>query len=314
MFPSIEPFNTGWLRVADGNELYWEASGNPEGKAALYLHGGPGGGIMTGYRRHFDPDSFLIVSFEQRGCGRSRPLVTEPSADLAGNTTQALISDIEALRDHLGVSAWLVVGVSWGTTLALGYAQAHPHRVSEIVLALVTTTTKAEVQWITEDIRRIFPREWNAFEAAAHRKQGQRLIDAYYQQITDPDEEVRESAALAWCQWEDVHISLAPNFTPSARYQDPKFRMVLATLVIHYWSNAGFLSEPGIMAGMDRMAHLPGVLIHGRWDISSPLEIAWELHRCWPGSQLIVIEDEGHGGPRMVEEINRAVARFQSNR
>lgn len=310
MFPPIEPFKTGWLRVADGNEIYWEASGNPEGKAALYLHGGPGGGIKTGYRRHFDPERFLIVSFEQRGCGRSRPLVTDPSANLSTNTTQAIILDIEELREHLGVSKWLLTGVSWGTTLALGYAQAHPHRVSEIVLALVTTITKSEVEWATEHMRRIFPREWAEFEASAHRKPGQSLIDAYYQQITHPEREVRGRAARAWCAWEDVHISLAPKSAGNLCTRDADFQMILATLVIHYWKNAGFLSEPGIMANMHRLAHLPGILIHGRLDISSPLETAWALHRSWPNSQLIVIDDEGHGGPRMVEEINRAVAQF----
>jgi proline iminopeptidase len=310
MFPPIEPFKTGNLRTADGNLIYWEASGNPEGKAALFLHGGPGGGVTGGYRGHFDADRFLIISLDQRGCGRSRPLVTDPDANLEGNTTQAIISDIEELRRHLKVQAWLVVGVSWGTTLALAYAQAHPDKISELVLAAVTTTTRAEVEWITESMRRIFPLEWDAFERAAHRKPGKRLIDAYYERITHPDREVREQAAIDWCAWEDAHVSLDPHAKPSPRYSDPVFRMVFATLVIHYWSHAAFLNEPGSPANMERIAHIPGVLIHGKRDVSSPLETAWELHKRWPGSEFVVVGDEGHGGPKMAEEVNRAVARF----
>lgn len=310
MFPPIEPFASGHLRVSDGNEIYWEASGNPNGKPALHLHGGPGGGIMTGYRRRFDPDRFLIVSFEQRGCGRSRPLVTDPVADLSTNTTSALVADIEALRAHLGVERWLVAGVSWGTTLALAYAQAHPERVSELVLFAVTTTSAAEVEWITEAMGRVFPREWEQFEAAAHRQPGQRLVDAYYGLITHPDPTVRERAARAWCAWEDTHVSLDPTHVPNPKYEDPEFRQVFATLVIHYWKHAAFAGEGGLLAGMDRIAHIPGVLIHGRLDVSSPLETAWRLHKAWPASELVVVGDEGHGGDAMIHELVRAIARF----
>ena len=263
MFPEIGTFATGHLSVTDGNEIYWEASGNPRGKPALHLHGGPGSGIMTRYRRHFDPERFLVVSFEQRGCGRSRPLVTNPGADLLSNTTPALISDIEELRRHLQVEAWLLSGVSWGTTLALAYAQAYPDRVTEIVLTAVTTTTRSEVEWATEQMRRVFPREWDRFAAAVRPEPGQSLIDAYYERITHPDRKVRESTARAWCAWEDVHVSLNPKHTPSPRFRDPEFRLLFATLVIHYWKHAGFISGDGILANMGRISHLPGVLIHG---------------------------------------------------
>jgi proline iminopeptidase len=310
MFPPIEPFASGHLPVGDGNAIYWEASGNPGGKPALHLHGGPGGGIMTGYRRRFDPDWFLIVSFEQRGCGRSRPLVVEPGADLATNTTPALIADIEALRDYLDVDRWLVSGISWGTTLALAYAQAHPERVSELILTAVTTTSAAEVEWITETIGRVFPREWEAFAAAADPAPGQRLIDAYSERITHPDPVVRAAAARAWCAWEDVHVSLDPHYVHNPRYDDPVFREVFATLVIHYWKHAGFARDGGLLAGMDRLASNPGVLIHGRLDVSSPLATAWELHKAWPGCELIVIGDEGHGGDAMIDELVAAIARF----
>jgi proline iminopeptidase len=311
MFPSIEPFATGYLPVSDCNEIYWETSGNPKGKPAIHLHGGPGSGTGPGYRRRFDPAKFLIVGFEQRGCGRSRPLVTDPNApDLSTNTTQALIADIEALREHLGVEKWLLTGLSWGSSLALAYAQAHPERVSEIVLLAVTNTSASEVEWITESVGRIFPREWEAFEAASHRKPGQRVIDAYYDLITDPDPAIREEAARAWCTWEDTHVSLVPNYVPDPRYDDPEFRLVFATLVIHYWKNAGFLGEPGLIAGMDQIAHIPAVMIHGKLDVSGPLVTAWNLHKAWPNSELIVV-DEGHGGDEMIDEMVRAIARFE---
>lgn len=307
MFPPIEPFATGHLLVSDGNEIYWETSGNPHGKPALYLHGGPGAGIMGGYRRHFDPKKYLIISFEQRGCGRSRPLATAPSSELATNTTQHLIADIEKLRIHLKVEKWLLLGISWGTTLALAYAQAHPDKVSEIVLAAVTTTTKFEVEWVTEQMRRVFPREWDQFVTAVQPEPGQRIIDAYYQKITHPDQIVRENAARAWCTWEDVHVSLAPDSKPSPRYNDPEYRLLFATLVIHYWKHAGFLNESDILSNMDRISKIPGVLIHGRLDISSPLEIAWDLHKAWHDSRFVVVDDDGHGGETMVDEINKAI-------
>jgi proline iminopeptidase len=310
LFPHIEPFAAGWLPVGDGNEIYWETSGNPDGKPALHLHGGPGSGIQTGYRRRFDPERFLIVSFEQRGCGRSRPLVTDPTADLSTNTTPALIADIEALREYLGVERWLVSGISWGTTLSLAYAQAHPERVSELILTAVTTTTAAEVDWITEAMGRVFPREWEAFAAAAHPQPGQRLIDAYYDRITDPDPDVRAAAARAWCAWEEVHVSLDPSYVHNPRYDDPQFREVFATLVNHYWKHAAFIPGDGLLAGMERIAQIPGVLIHGRLDVSSPLATAWNLHKAWPRSELIVVGDEGHGGNAMIDALADAVARF----
>lgn len=310
MFPPLEPFATGHLPVGGPHAIYWEASGDPAGRPALYLHGGPGGGIQTGYRRHFDPARFMIVGLEQRGCGRSRPLATDPDGELEANTTAALIADIEALRRHLGVDAWLLYGASWGTTLALAYAQAHPERVSGLVLAAVTTTTAAEVAWVTEAMGQVFPREWEAFAAAAGAAPGQRLIDAYAARLADPDPGVREAAALAWCTWEDVHVSLTPGLTPGLRHADPGFRLRFATLVVRYWRHAGFAEGPGLLARMDRIAHLPGVLIHGRLDVSGPLATAWALHRAWPGSELVVLEDAGHGGPAMAEAVTAAVARL----
>jgi len=183
-------------------------------------------------------------------------------------------------------------------------------RVSELVLALIHVPSHFEVEWITEHMRHVFPREWEEFEAASGRKPGQRLIDAWYERITHPDKSVREAAALAWCRWENAHISLPPGFTPRARYTDPEFALMMGTLVIHYWKHGSFLDKADVLAGMSRIAHIPGVMIHGRLDISAPMSSVWALHQNWPGSRLIILDDEGHGGPRMVEEINKAVAGF----
>lgn len=308
----IDPFATGYLPVGDGNEIYWEISGNPKGKPALYLHGGPGGGISSGYRRRFDPKSFLIVSFEQRGCGRSRPRVTDVGIDLMTNTTQALISDIEKLRIHLNVDKWLLLGISWGTTLALAYAQAYPERVYAIVLAAVTTTTSVEVEWVTEGMGRIFPREWDQFTAAVHPEHNERVIDAYYRKITSPDLKVREDASRSWCAWEDVHVSLDPLYKLNPRFQDLEFSLPFSILTIHYWKHSAFLEHSGILENINRISHLPCVLIHGRLDISSPLETAWKLHNAWPGSEFKVIQGEGHGGVLMSKEITTAITKFSA--
>lgn len=310
LFPPLEPSQSGYLRVADGNEIYWETSGNPAGKPVVYLHGGPGSGSGAGYRRHFDPAAHWIVTFDQRGCGRSRPWASHEPARLAGNTTQAIVADMEALRVHLGIERWMITGTSWGTALGLAYAQTHPERVTEMVLALIHIPSAELVDWITEQLRRVFPLEWEALANAVPRRAGQRLIEACYEGITHTDRAAREATALAWCRWEDAHMSLDPRSTSSLSQQSAEYQMNFATLVIHYWRHAGFLAEHPLLENMHRIAHLPAVLIHGRMDISSPLSEALALHRQWPGCELIVIPDEGHGGPRMVKEINRAAARF----
>ncbi len=314
MFNAIEPFATGYLPVGDGNVIYWEASGNPKGKPALYLHGGPGGGISTGYRRHFDPELFLIVSFEQRGCGRSKPKVTDPGIDLTTNTTQALISDIEALRTHLKINNWLILGISWGTTLTLTYAISHPKRVSAIILAAVTTTTSSEVKWITEDMGRIFPKEWDQFVAAVKPAPGERVIDAYYREITSKDLQVRLNASRAWCAWEDIHVSLDPQHKPNPRFQDLDFSLPFSILTIHYWKHSAFCEHLDILENINRISHISCIMIHGRLDVSSPLETAWRLHKAWPNSRLKIIDGEGHGGAIMYKEITDAVQEISDGR
>ncbi|KMO15348.1 prolyl aminopeptidase [Methylobacterium indicum] len=296
----------GLLPAADGARIYWEMSGRPDGLPALFLHGGPGSGLgRGGYRRHFDGTRYRLVGIDQRGCGRSRPLATADLAGLPTNTTSALIADIEAVRAHLGIERWLVSGVSWGTTLALAYAQRHPERVTALVLAAVTTTSREEVAWITEDVGRVFPEAWQAFAAASGRRGDERIVEAYARRLAGDDADDRRRAARDWMAWEAVHISL--DGPSPGRPDDPDRDAVFATLVTHYWANDGFLRGPdAILARMDRLRTIPGILIHGRRDISGPAVTAWRLHRLWPGSRLHIVEGEGHGGPEMSARMRAA--------
>lgn len=312
LYPAVEPFASGMLEASDGHRLYWEEIGNPEGAAAVYLHGGPGSGCSPGARRHFDPEAYRAVLFDQRGCGRSRPLASEPDADLSANTTNHLVADIERLREHLNVKQWTVVGASWGVTLGLVYAQRHPERVRAMVLGAVTAGTRRETAWITHHMGRIFPQEWERFAALVpEAERGGDLSAAYARLLANPDPAVRERAALEWCKWEDTHVSLMPNWEPSPRYHDPQFRLVFSRLVTHYWSHACFLIDGEVMAGMHRLAHIPAVLIHGRWDVSGPLDTAWALHRAWPASELHILDDAGHGGSGFPEAVTVALDKFR---
>jgi proline iminopeptidase len=311
MFQPIEPFKSGHLSVDQGNSIYWELSGNPSGKPALFLHGGPGAGNLKGYRKMFDPDKYLIIYMDQRGCGQSRPLVYDYTG-LTGNNTATLIKDIEDLRNHLGIEKWMVTGGSWGTTLALAYAQTFPNRVTEMVLSSITVTSIEEVHWITEEVGNLFPAEWDLFASVVQDFPGDRLIDRYYAGITSSNSEVRSKIADAWCAWENAHISLDPNWKPISFFDKPEARLPFATFVIHYWKHAGFLSERPILSNMSLLAGIPAVLIHGRYDVSLPVRTAWELHKQWPQSQLIVIQDEGHGGPKMSEQMCQALSKLAS--
>lgn len=310
-YPPVEPYESGLLDVGDGHVMYWETVGSPTGLPAVYLHGGPGGGSSVGARRYFDPARYRAVLFDQRGCGRSRPLASEPGADLSTNTTAHLVADIERLREHLGVDRWLVFGISWGVTLALVYAQAHPERVTALVLGAVTSGTRRETDWITRDMGRVFPAEWEAFCTLVPpaERQGD-LSAAYARLLADSDAGVREAAATAWCSWEDTHVSLMPGWEPSPRYEDPTFRMVFARLVTHYWSHGCFLADGHVLAGMDRLAGIPGVMIHGRYDVSGPLDTAWTLQQHWPRSRLVVVADAGHGGGGFLGEVVAALDAF----
>lgn len=292
-----------------GHQIYWEESGDPEGIPALYLHGGPGGTLGAGgYRNKFAAEDVRLIGLDQRGCGRSTPLASTPGYDLGGNTTGHLLADIESLRRHLDIDAWLLNGVSWGSTLALAYAQAFPEHTLGVVLMAVTTTSRFEVQWITETVGALFPEAWDRFaghaeEAAINYRRGETpLVDAYLKLLQDPDPTVRNAASHQWALWEDTHISLgAGSVTRDPRWNDDAYRLTFFTLTAHYWSNHGFINPP-LLERMDRIQDIPATLIHGRQDASSPVRTAWELRRAWPNSELIIDEGEGHGGMNMVDE------------
>jgi proline iminopeptidase len=315
LYPEIEPYEQGMLDVGDGNLVYWEVCGNPAGKPAVVVHGGPGSGCTPGWRRLFDPAAYRVVLFDQRGCGRSKPHASDPHTDLSTNTTPHLIADMELLRRHLSIERWLLFGGSWGSTLGLAYAERNPERVSEIVLVAITSGRRKEIDWITQDVGRIFPEQWARFrDGVPPAERDGRLVEAYARLLNDPSAAVREKAALDWCDWEDAHVSLAPGHRPSLRYEDPAFRMAFARLVTHYWSHDCFLEDGIVLREAGRLAGIPGVLVHGRYDVSGPLDTAWELSRAWPDSELIVVDDAGHGGPSMTEHLIAATDRFAGHR
>jgi proline iminopeptidase len=316
-FPEIEPYERGVLDVGDGHRVAWEVSGNPLGKAALVLHGGPGSGSAPGFRRMFDPAAYRVVQFDQRNCGRSTPHASEPDVDLSTNTTDALIGDCERLRTNLGVDRWLVWGGSWGTTLGLAYAQAHPERVSEMVLVSLAGSTHRDVEWITREMGRIFPEEWARFrDVVPEAERDGDLSAAYNRMLFSDDAETRDRAARAWCEWEDTHVSTYAGHRHDTRYDDPQFRLCFARIVTHYWSNAAFIDEGSLLRDVPLLTGIPGVLIHGRLDISSPVEFAWQLARAWPGAELVLVDDAGHGAgfPSTTEAILAATNRLAGRR
>ncbi|GAA4100678.1 prolyl aminopeptidase [Nonomuraea soli] len=307
MYPPIEAHDQGMLDVGDGNQIYWEVSGNPDGKPALIVHGGPGGAASPNWRRHHDPEKYRIVVFHQRGCGKSTPSAADIDTDLSVNTTDHLIADMELLRERLGIDRWQLVGASWGSTLSLAYGQRHPERVSEIILFAVTAGRPRELEWITRDVGRLFPEAWERFrDAVPEEDRDGNLAAAYAKMLKNPEK--REQAARDWMDWEDTHISLDPHFKPSPRHQDPAFMMPMVALVTHYWGNDCFLKED-LVENVGRLHGIPAVLIHGKYDVSGPLETAWQLHKNWPGSELHVV-DEGHGGLAMIELLAQATDRF----
>lgn len=284
------------LDVGDGNRVYWEACGNPEGKPALMVHGGPGSGCSQRMRRPFDPDRYRAVLFDQRGCGRSRPHAGDPATDMRFNTTEHLLADMERLRERLQIDRWLLCGGSWGSTLILAYAERFPHRVMEIVISGVTTTRRSEIDWLYRGVRRFFPEEWERFRAVVPEadRDGD-LVAAYSRLMENPNLDDRAHAANAWCAWEDAVLSLEPNGKPNP-YSDrpPAALLAFVRICTHYFAHGAWLEEGALLRNAGRLAGIPGVLIHGRLDLSAPLETAWELARAWPDAELIAIPDAGH--------------------
>lgn len=313
LYPEIEPYDNGLLDVGDSNHVCWEVSGTPDGMPAVVVHGGPGTGSGPGSRRYFHPERYRIVQFDQRGCGRSTPHASDPLTDMSVNTTRDLISDMERLREHLGIERWLLYGGSWGSTLILAYAERYPHRVSGIVLLGVTTTRRSEIDWLYHGVGRFFPDEWERFRLGvpAADRDGD-LVAAYARLMEDGNEQVRARAVADWLAWEDAVISLEPQGTPNAySSRPPAAQVALVRICTHYFSHGAWLAEGQLLREAGLLAGIPGALIHGRLDMGSPLGTAWELARAWPDATLTVVSDSGHtGSGRMKDEIRKAVERF----
>jgi len=317
-YPTIEPDRHGMLVVGDGQRVYWETCGNPGGKPALVVHGGPGSGCTPWHRRLFDPAAYRIVLFDQRGCGRSTPHASQPRIDLSTNTTQHLVADMELLRRELEIERWLLLGGSWGSTLALAYAEAYPNRVSQIVLWGITTGRRAEANWwFRGGVAPLFPAQWSALRAGvpADERDGD-IVEAYSRSLHDPDPEVHRRAALAWCTWESATPEWPPTRVLDERYADPDFALAFARLVTHYVSHDFFLEDGIVLRNAHLLKDIPGVLVHGAHDLMAPIANAWELDQAWPGAELVVMDDEGHAGsqPGIEAELIRATDRSASDR
>ena len=303
-YPPIEPFESGLLDVGDGHRVYWERCGNPAGKPAVFLHGGPGSGCSPDQRRLFDPDKYCVLLFDQRGCGRSTP-----HASLDANTTWHLVADIEKLRLRSGVERWLVFGGSWGSTLALAYAQTHPQHVSELVLRGIFTLRRDELLWFyQEGASWLFPDEWEHFVAPIAPAQRHDLIAAYHRLLTGPDEAVRNAAAIAWSEWEGRTITLLPDPAIDAAHGEAHFALAFARIENHYMVHGGFLDEGQLIRDARKLAGIPGVIVQGRYDVCTPMKTAWELHRAWPEAEFHIVGDAGHAfkEPGILDRLIRA--------
>ena len=306
---TLEPFESGRLDVRDGHVLYYEQVGAPDGMPILYLHGGPGSGSTVGARNNFSVVRHRAVLFDQRSAGRSTPHASEESVNWAAIDMDHHVADIERLREHLRIDRWAVFGISWGSVLGATYAERHPEHVTALVLAAVSTGTSEDIDWLTVQAGRFFPEEWQEFrEHVPAPMRNLRLVDAYNTLLMDSDPAVRNAAAEAWCRWEEAHVATTPSAQPNPRYDDAAFRLGFARQVTHCWRHNSWLAPNEIVARAGRLAAVPGYLIHGRLDLSSPLDAPWRLHRAWPGSELIVVDVEGHGGAQMSDHCRNILA------
>lgn len=305
LFADNEPFARGWLPPSDGHEIYYEECGRPDGRPCVILHGGPGGAINPTMRRFFDPRRWRMALFDQRGCGRSRP-----NAELDDNTTWKLIEDIERLREHLGVEKWTVFGGSWGSTLALAYAITHPERVEALVLRGVFLLTQKELRWFYQDgASMLFPDAWEHFLETIPPAERGDMVSAYHRRLTHADRRVQARAAAAWSQWEGDTISLrGPEARPS-KFNEEDFTIAFARIECHYFVNKGFFPEEGwILKNIDRIKHIPGWIVQGRFDVVTPLDAAWSLHKAWPKANFNIVWDAGHAStePGVIDGLVRA--------
>jgi len=296
------------LDVGDRHCIYWELCGNPDGKPAVFLHGGPGGGASPGHRRLFDPERYNLLVFDQRGCGRSTP-----HASLDANTTWHLVDDIERLRAMIGAERWLVFGGSWGSTLALAYAETHPDRTAALILRGIFTLRRSELLWYyQEGASWLFPDKWERFLAPIPVAERGDLMAAYHRRLTGAAHEERMAAARAWSLWEGETITLLPNLEFTAQHSEDRFALAFARIENHYFVNAGFLDEGQLIRDASRLRDIPGTIVQGRYDVATPMKSAWDLHRAWPEAEFRLVADAGHAfnEPGILSELIRATDRY----
>ena len=311
LYPEIECRKSGHLDVGDGHQVYYEDCGNPDGKPVIFVHGGPGGGITGAYRRLFDPEAYRIILFDQRGCGSSTP-----HASLVANTTWHLVADMESIREHLGVERWQVFGGSWGSTLALAYAETHPERVTELVLRGIFLLRQQELDWYYGGgAATLFPDEWEKYCAPIPADEHGDMIAAYYKRLTSDNRDVRIEAARAWSMWEGATVSLLPNPGRVAGFGNERFAEAFARIECHYFINGGFMESDGwLLANVGRISHIPGVIVQGRYDMATPVTSAWDLHKAWPQAEFRLVPDAGHAfsEPGILHELIEATDRFRA--
>jgi len=309
LYPEIEPFDSGMLKVSDLHTLYYEQSGNARGKPVVFVHGGPGGGTNPKCRCFFDPKVYRIVLFDQRGCGRSTP-----HAELAGNTTWDLVADMERLRQHLAIERWQVFGGSWGSTLALAYAQSHPDKVSEMVLRGIFMLRRQELEWFYQHgCDMLYPDAWETYLQAIPEVERGDLISAYHRRLTSPDRTTRVAAARAWSVWEGSTSFLWQDAVHMESSAEDEFALAFARIECHYFVNGGFFEhDDQLLRNVGRIRQIPAVIVQGRYDVVCPLRSAWDLHRAWPEADLRIVQDAGHSAfePGNVHELIEATDRF----
>jgi proline iminopeptidase len=310
-YPPIEPYASGRIKVSPVHEIHWEECGNPHGKPAILIHGGPGGGSNDFMRRLHDPSVYRIVLFDQRGCGRSTP-----HASLVDNTTWHLVADMERIREERGIERWQVVGGSWGSTLGLAYAQTHPERVSEIVLRGIFTLRREELSWFYQaGCHQIFPDAWEGFLAPIPPDERHDMIAAYHRRLTSADRAIQIEAARAWSIWEGTTISLLPDPARIAKFGQDDYAVAFARIECHYFMNAGFFErDDQLIADVGRIRRIPGVIVQGRYDVVTPMRTAWDLHAAWPEADFRLVGDAGHAvtEPGITREIVAATDRFRA--
>ncbi|OUJ14898.1 prolyl aminopeptidase [Acetobacter sp. DsW_063] len=307
-YPPIEPYAHGMMDTGEGHLVYWERCGKPGGVPAVVLHGGPGGGCTPTQRQLFDPERYDVLLFDQRGCGRSTP-----HASLENNTTWRLVDDIERLRKMCGFEKWQVFGGSWGSTLALAYAETHPQSVSALVLRGIFTLRKAELHWYyQEGASWLFPDKWERFLEPVVEDQRHDLMSAYRKLLTSEDEEIRGRAAVAWSVWEGETITLLPNEGFATQHRDPSYALAFARIENHYFVHAGWMDEGQLIRDVEAIRHIPAVIVQGRYDTATPVRTAWDLHRAWPEAEFVMIDDAGHAvsEPGILSALLDAVDRF----